>query len=353
MNVTFLIGNGFDLACGLKTSYRDFLKYYMNVTSDSNNITHFKETISMDLDTWADAEIAFGKYTEKYDSDNVSAFRECYDDFVNQLSTYLGQQEKRFNIDNLARGACAAFERGLLYFDSFLTEDSKDKLLELYEWEPFDERLFNVLTFNYTRVFEELYNRIQDEEDPAMPSKLINSHSCENYLLDVVYVHGDRRKLPLVFGVDNTDQISNPSFRALPRFVRSIVKPDGNKHLRKRIFNQCNEIINESSIICVYGMSIGLTDSIWWEVILNWLRKNHTHQLIQYVYAPKCIRDSVGSYADALDDCREHLYSRLLLSSAESSDFRDQIHIELNVDLFGVEKTVSPYLDMPPEFTPF
>ncbi len=29
MNITFLIGNGFDLNLGLKTRYTDFYKYYM------------------------------------------------------------------------------------------------------------------------------------------------------------------------------------------------------------------------------------------------------------------------------------------------------------------------------------
>ena len=30
MKITFLFGNGFDIQCGLRTSYQDFYKYILN-----------------------------------------------------------------------------------------------------------------------------------------------------------------------------------------------------------------------------------------------------------------------------------------------------------------------------------
>lgn len=86
---------------------------------------------------------------------------------------------------------------------------------------------------------------------------------------------------------------------------------------------------------------------------MEWLKKDSSHQLIQYVHEPKCIRDSVGSYADSLDDCREHLYQRFAMTTADLAEVRNQIHIELNKDLFGVMEYVRPYLDVPESEFPF
>ncbi|MDD4312530.1 MAG: AbiH family protein, partial [Eubacteriales bacterium] len=306
MNVTFFIGNGFDLACGLNTSYTDFLSYYLNVKNKSDNIKFFKDNIAQNLNTWADAEFAFGQYTERYRVDDVMAFRECYDDFINHLSAYLGEQEKRINVQNLPREAFSAFEHGLLYFDYYLPEESKEKLIDLYNHSLIDERVFNILTFNYTNLFGKLYYGIQDKEITGIPSTLLNGKDCLNFLNSIVYVHGDRRNPPLVFGVDNESQVANKDLLALPRFSRSIIKPDGNKQIRNRVVKACSETIEKSLIICVYGMSIGVTDTIWWKRILEWLKENPSHQLVQFAHAPNCIKDSVGSYADALDDYREH-----------------------------------------------
>ena len=38
MNITFLIGNGFDLNLGLKTTYHNFLDYYyLKIIDDDND----------------------------------------------------------------------------------------------------------------------------------------------------------------------------------------------------------------------------------------------------------------------------------------------------------------------------
>ena len=49
MNVTFLIGNGFDLGIGLKTAYSDFYDIYcMPHQGDSPAVVKFKSEIQSD-----------------------------------------------------------------------------------------------------------------------------------------------------------------------------------------------------------------------------------------------------------------------------------------------------------------
>ena len=53
MNITFLIGNGFDLNLGLKTTYSDFLKEYTSVIDEKDPLKSFKKYILKDFDKWS------------------------------------------------------------------------------------------------------------------------------------------------------------------------------------------------------------------------------------------------------------------------------------------------------------
>ena len=64
MNIVWMLGNGFDLNLGLKTSYKDFYEYYLNVESNDAIVKQFKQDLSENLDTWADLEFVLGKYSE-------------------------------------------------------------------------------------------------------------------------------------------------------------------------------------------------------------------------------------------------------------------------------------------------
>lgn len=46
MQITFLIGNGFDIGLGLKTRYTEFYKEYIRLApNDSENIIKFKQEL--------------------------------------------------------------------------------------------------------------------------------------------------------------------------------------------------------------------------------------------------------------------------------------------------------------------
>ena len=62
MSTLFLIGNGFDLNCGMKTAYRDIYPGYVKEPSESNIIFNFKKSIAEDINTWGDFELAMAEY---------------------------------------------------------------------------------------------------------------------------------------------------------------------------------------------------------------------------------------------------------------------------------------------------
>ena len=80
MEITFLLGNGFDIQCGLKTSYIDFYKYILkkkysiNLTKEIDkelalkidNIIYSEIYKSKDnIENWADLELQLGVFTKR------------------------------------------------------------------------------------------------------------------------------------------------------------------------------------------------------------------------------------------------------------------------------------------------
>ena len=52
MNITYIIGNGFDVNLGLKTRYQDFYDYYQNQPSPSEEVKQLKAHIDRNKENW-------------------------------------------------------------------------------------------------------------------------------------------------------------------------------------------------------------------------------------------------------------------------------------------------------------
>lgn len=82
--------------------------------------------------------------------------------------------------------------------------------------------------------------------------------------------------------VNDADQVSNCELLDKKAIRWSLVKPYLNKAIGQRKIEKAQALIDRSGIICLYGMSIGITDNMWWEYIGEWLKKYDTHLLIIY-----------------------------------------------------------------------
>lgn len=56
MKITFFIGNGYDINLGLKTSYPDFLNWYIKQPSKCSEVEVFKNLIRNNIKYWSDLE---------------------------------------------------------------------------------------------------------------------------------------------------------------------------------------------------------------------------------------------------------------------------------------------------------
>ena len=114
LNITFLLGNGFDLNLGLETGYTSFLKDYRNVRNEeSEYIKWFKDEVLKDEKLWSSAEVAFGIRTKIFSEKKYGAdmFCDCHEDFCMNLAQYLEKQEARINYAQLDAYISSSFAK--------------------------------------------------------------------------------------------------------------------------------------------------------------------------------------------------------------------------------------------------
>lgn len=333
MNVTFLIGNGFDLNIGINTRYTDFYKYYLDKETKDERIISFKNILKSKLEdeeTWADFETAMAKNVDCFNSEDD--FVHCIRDFKSHLRIYLKEQEKIF-VD---------FTKEYKYYyycDNFLTDimncynglvpNDVNYLNELFNT---TNNRFDFIVFNYTNIFS------------TMLSNSLNYISTGNQFMDrnqfekPIFVHGELND-GLVLGTDSEEQLICSKFKLTDRGKMAFVKPFINDlYDRKRVSN-CIEKINKSDIVCSFGFSFGESDKMWVNTIVEWLKENENHHLICFGKPNDFVNDNLN-----LDEIIEEEYflkNELLdvLGLLNNIEMYKQVHIPLRKRIFEIDFT--------------
>ena len=284
MNITFLVGNGFDLNLGLKTSFSDFAKVYstMDSKSVSENLQRFRKEIEQDQALWSFAEMALGQYTRAFEEGEGERFSECHTDYCEQLAVYLKGQETRFDYSRYADRICKAFTR----LESIMTPypiQERDSLKQVYANHSGEEIDYNFICFNYTETLDNCL-LILDEKKKVLGTHQYNNRSLSHKIAQLCHVHGTV-KGNMVFGVNDDSQIGNLGVFNCEYgdiYKRLLIKQMANESYAELTDFRAAQIINSSHIIYIYGMSLGITDTLWWERINAWLTSRNDRHLIIY-----------------------------------------------------------------------
>lgn len=263
MNVVILIGNGFDLALGLKTRYKDFLQKYRPSAADAVPIQKMKEIIEDDrkngMEKWSYAEEAFGQQKfSQYGEDVISVLDDCTTDFQGSLCKYLVQEEQRFAIpSDRATEIRREFRAGIRRLIS-----TCKALTSRRQEEPTS---INFVDFNYTRTLDDLL------VEPKAPSSnaIVNRAVVGPRFGMPCHVHGALRLNNTLFGVDSTAQIADDKLRTVAGEVGYLLKPRMDSQTGVRQGDVAERMINSAGLIIVYGMSYGKTDGRWWTKIIG------------------------------------------------------------------------------------
>ena len=323
MNTLFLIGNGFDLNCGMKTAYRDIYSGYINEPTGSELINIFKKNISSQIDTWGDFEMSMAEYAKTLK--NESELLECVRDFSSYTNDYLAKEERTIKeYLKKAEVMSLATKEMLNSFRSFYLDCSHNinRIMQNRHADSFNG--ISAISFNYTHVFDTIFNQLRSQSGL--------SH------LSITHIHGLLDEDPIL-GIDNESQL-NVSYPISKKARRGFIKPFFNECFDQERVQYALDCIEMTSTICTYGLSLGASDLTWRNALLAWLNESSDHHLFIYDYRFSAIYcKTVSERMDIEDDAKEELLTKW---GVESNDnLLSQIHIPIGKNIFNIKPCFS------------
>lgn len=264
MNNLIIIGNGFDLAHNLKTSYNHFIRDLLDKKGKNQKL--FVDLISDDIhpnvDTVLKNHHQYVRSAHPFFSHIL--FETTDKNWCDIEKSYFNHLDKTKNYNDL-RALNGTFEIIKKYLIEYLIEEAKEekvKPLESYKkfFEQFDSDNTLILNFNYTNTIG-LYSLPQ--------SKIINIHGNLN-----------AKDNPIIFGfAADEGEISHLLEKDDNEFLRNIKRYN---YTRTNNFPNLVDYIDncEEIHIQMFGHSVGLSDKL----ILSEILKNKNIRSIRPYY---------------------------------------------------------------------
>ena len=339
MNITFMIGNGFDIGLGLATSFKEFFPiYYAKSLKKDASIRQLSENISDNEDAWSYFEKQLGEYTVKFDSTTASNFHSQLADFTKEFIEYLRAQEKRLSysdtqlISKTLITALTGFYKG-----DILPTASAACFEKIFLNASGDEHRYNFISFNYTSALEHCLETLKDKVVTIRKSKS-GTETKTDKIGSIVNVHGTEGSFPIM-GVNDKTQIANKQLAETLSFSDRLVKPQINQRIRMNYAEQAASVLSSSKIICIYGMSLGITDRDWWDRVITWLHADSNRQLVIFNYDPQYSTDSPLNWLDKEDGIIDQLSAHNKNQSISVAKLRNRIHIAVHKNIFSMPLT--------------
>ena len=208
-----IIGNGFDLNLGLKTSYKDFIEssQFQNLVDSENSMAlYFNE--KNEINNWVDIEREITAFSTNITNEGFN-LKEDFNSIKNALMEYLEEAQNK-------------------------EIDENSKAFEIIKELDTVDYIFN---FNYTNSILRIAN--------ILNIQFLEDKHC--------YIHGSLKEQNIIFGVEDDARVqSNHIF-----FKKAYNKNHG-------IYNVKSTLVRENEII-IFGHSLGVTDSSYFKSYIN------------------------------------------------------------------------------------
>ncbi|MEI1233530.1 AbiH family protein [Enterococcus mundtii] len=346
MNITFLLGNGFDIQCGLKTSYISFYEYILKKKyslelsreMDEKSVLKIDNMIYSeiykskdDIQTWADLEFQLGVFTRRLKEENQDAitaerFLEDFEILREDLNDYLKGIQIQDDVQISEDFSEILFTTMDNFFYGLLPQEF-DEIKSMLSENTNSHFNYRFISFNYTNSLQLVFQNCSKNEKR---NKLSNSNFSQIFNRVIINVHGVIDQF-LTLGLNDESQLATDFFERDD--LNDLLKPDSLANSREYRRRDAENVIEKSDIIVIFGMSIGSTDKHWWERIAERLIKNANKKLIIHLY------DTEPSYVSARrvrlrrakkeNEFLSHL-GNLDLSDEKVSQLRKQIYIVTN-----------------------
>lgn len=295
MEITLILGNGFDKNLGLKTSYKEFYDEYQKKDTNIEIVKKMKTSIGRFLDgtkkgediiNWGDAELAFGKFSKQCQT--YEEYRLCYEDLEDNLIEYLKEKEKEFDISKIS-------EEKII--------DCINKVIKLIN-DINENNILNIITLNYTSCVYEVFYKVRDK---------LKDQKNSIVLKDFIYLH-DGLTGEVAFGLGKIEQITNEKLiKVLPKgFIDQIIKNRQDGLTSRNHYSIVDRIINRSQALYCYGWSFGDTDLVLINKIANAVKHGKQLYVFQHGFELKSSIRKSSEEKIFNDEKKETIINRLL-----------------------------------------
>lgn len=181
-----------------------------------------------------------------------------------------------------------------------------------------------ILNFNYTTIFDRLISCLYPHPSYTGPIP-IHAH-----------VHGTCFS-DMIIGVDNLCQVANPGLFTSPRQRRPLVKPLLNQQSDRRPDEFANYSIQCSSEICIFGMSLGETDGVWWRLIGKWMTGSSHRHLVIFSQTRQPGPPFLEDRLDRKDALLDRFLSLSEIPPGHRRSCRSRIHVVITSNFFDLK----------------
>ena len=327
-HITFFIGNGFDLNAGLHTKYRDFYDVY--IKNHKNDM--LANVIKKDYNNWADLELALGKYTDEVGFEDEESFWESEGLLEQELKGYFRSQVTGIDPFVFIKNEISSkMQLSLGKFYEDLPENHMKRFKYILNNTSCDLE-YSFIIFNYTNVFDQCVDTMCKNGIYYIKShKDYHGREYKHNLGKTLHIHGTIDD-EMVLGVNDESQIANVRFRGNDLCRKTLIKKETNQNYENTKVDRTKRIIDDSLIICIFGMSIGETDKMWWQYIAEWLREDQYRMLVIYVRNNKAA--ATYHIFTAQKKTFEKFKKNVSVPENVWEQIKDQICVKVNANMF-------------------
>ena len=331
MKLTFLIGNGFDLSCGLKSSYADVYEEYIKVESRTEVIKKFKQDLIANKTkekwgNWSDFEMGMAAYAKNFKSEKELI--ECVSDFKMFLEKHLSKEEIRFvtSYNKIIKEHKGTLQRHIQesvydYYKGLTRKLEKD----IESIKNGDVTICSFVNFNYTSVLSRVLS-----DNIYVAGRIIN-------------IHGDLLNKDVILGVDNVEQVQ-VNFNLTKKGKRFFIKPYLNNEYDPSKIVIAKDAIEKSDCICLFGLSLGDSDLTWKNELIKWLTANKNHHLFIFDY--ECSKKDLADIILKLNEEEDYKEEKMnFLGLSEKQELSEQIHLPIGKKIFMLKEIIDKYIN--------
>ncbi len=334
MNIVYLVGNGFDISFGLKTSPGDFLNSFIESYSDEKEnspSSDLAKTIREEgVENWGDFERKIGEYSCCFGDDDLDDYLNQVNVLMAHLHSWLKKQDQTINEEIFQKNSFGIIS-SLKDFRNALKPQEVDVVEKIRKNHNGENWFYSIASFNYTSVLERLYKEAKKSSEIIGD---LDSSGRKHVLTNYIYVH-EALDGVIVTGVDNPAQVINDSFRENDQILEVLVKEKIQRILASDNDLRTFQIIGNAEIICVFGMSMGITDRRWWRAIADRLTKCKESVLIIFSYEYYCSEPHTPvDYYNVVNGEKEKFFHGAGLNVEEINLIKDKVFIVKSGDIF-------------------